>query len=204
MSEALTPDKINQVWEVGKILVSVCLGYLLSIVNRISADRKSIVNVKTIIFKELSENYKRINLILPKDNNFHPGLIDLPVQYSQTLTFDVYDKYLSRFAELKSEMLGKIYDAYYHLAEFSKGAKKFLPSQIPNAGKEPTEVEQLKIRVFIQNALITREKTEAALKLFHGGDALLKNELSNRGTEYERLFSIVQHAEKGLGSSKQK
>ncbi|OGW41562.1 MAG: hypothetical protein A2X57_08880 [Nitrospirae bacterium GWD2_57_8] len=194
MSEAVTPDKANQVWEVGKILISVCLGYFLSIVSRISADRKSISNVKAIIFKELSENYKRINPVLPKDNNFHPGLIDLPVQFSQTLIFDVYEKYLGRLAELKKEMLAKIYDACYHLAEFSKGAKNFLPSQIQNAGQEPTEVERLKIRIFIQNAVIAREKTEAAIKLFRGGDALLRNELSNRGAEYERVFGLANQA----------
>lgn len=199
MSEAIAPDKTFQVWEVGKILISVCLGYLLSIINRIGVDRRNIKNVKTILFKELSENYKRINPALPKGNEFHPALIDLPVQFSQTLTFDVYEKYLNRLAELKKDELEKIYDAYHHLAEFSKAAKQFLPSQTQNTKKDPSEVEQLKIRALIQYAMLAREKTETALKLFSGGDVFVRDEVPNRGAEYERVFDLVQHAVKGLG-----
>lgn len=199
MSEVIAPDKASQVWEVGKILMSVCLGYLLSIVNTIITDKKSIKNIKTILFKELSENYKRINPILPKGNEFHPGLIDLPVQFSQTLTFDVYEKYLNRLADLKKAELEKIYDAYYHLMEFSKAAKQFLPSQTQNTKKVPSEVEQLKIRALIQYAMLAREKTETALKLFCGGDVFVRDEVPNRGAEYERVFDMVQHAVKGPG-----
>jgi len=198
MGEPLTPDKANQTWELVKILISVCSGYLLSVVNRVWLDRRNIDNIKTIIFKELSENYKRINPVLPKGNEFHPALIDLPVQFSQTLSFNVYEKYLSRLAEFKKDELNKIYDAYYHLAEYAKAAKQFITTPTSAVEKMPPEVEQLKIRALIQYAIFARDKTEIALKIFSGGEAVINNEIANRGAEYERVFAVAQNAAIGM------
>lgn len=198
MSESLTPDKANQVWELVKILISVCSGYLLSVVNRIWIDKRNIANIKTIIFKEMSENYKRINPVLPRDKTFHPALIDLPVQFSQALSFDVYEKYLNRLAEFEKEELVKIYDAYYHLTEFAKAARQFPSMTNSTAKKDPPEVELLRIRAFIQHAIYALDKTETALNIFKDGAIVISEEKPRRGAEYERVYNLAQNAVGGV------
>ncbi len=193
MSETISVDKAGQLFELTKILLAVIVGFFSSVFLKIYDSRKSIRNVKTILFKELLVNYDNVNKVLPKDNNFHPALFDLPVQVCRALQLAVYENYIGRLAELNRHELEKIFDAYHLLAEVRKEAEA-LDVSSKSQEKEPQEVFQLRTNIFLQNVSAAHKKIETALGLFKGGNRILKEAMQSRGGEYDKLFAIVSRA----------
>ena len=85
-------------------------GYFLSSLDRFRESHRKLRNMKMILCKEMSENYKLLNQIVPKDKNQRPNPV-LVALMAQRFSFSVYDRYLDRIDQLPTKDLGKIYEA---------------------------------------------------------------------------------------------
>lgn len=190
MADSSIAGWMNQLAELMKILLSVIVGFFSSIFLKKYDLNKSKKNMKTILFKELSVNYDNLNKILPKDDKFHPALYDMPVQVCRSLQHAVYDSYLGRLSELHPHELEKIFDAYHRLVELQTEAVTINAADL-SSRKEPQNVFQLRINVFLQNVSAAHKKIEEALGLFEDGRHLIAVSHENRGIEYQKIYELI-------------
>lgn len=195
MGDAAVTGWANQLIELTKILLAVAVGFFSSVLLKKYDSRKSILNVKAILFKELSVNYDNLNKVLPKDDKFHPALYDLPVQICRSLQHAAYDNYLGRLAELHKSELEKIFDTYHRVRELRAEATT-LNEANATPHKEAKDVFQLRVNVFLQNAAAARQKMEDALRVFKDGKDYIMGSLEHRGVEYEKLLATINQITK--------
>lgn len=173
-------------------------GYLLSVFEKFRENRRNVRNMKTILFKELSDNYKKLNPFVPSDMTFHPSLVQIPMLSGLGISTSVYDAYLNRLAELESTDLQNIFDAYWYLQIYRNACKEFLEMKPEELDVQKSIEAKLKVNNFLQCMINTHSNTEKALRAFQGGQKLLLEEAINRGAEYNRVFNIAASAAKQL------
>ena len=91
-------------------VVTFVAGYLLSNLDRFRESRRKLRNLRMILFKEMSENYKILNKLVPLDENALPDPALVAV-FAQRFSFSVYDRYLDRLDQLRTDDLSKVYEA---------------------------------------------------------------------------------------------
>jgi hypothetical protein len=152
--------------------------------------------MKTILFKELSDNYRKLNPFVPSDMNFHPSLVQIPALSGTGISTMVYDAYLSRLAELESTDLQNIFDAYWYLQIYKNACKQFLDMRPEELDVQKSIEAKMKVGNFLQCMVNTHSNTEKALRGFQGGQKFLIEEAQNRGSEYNRVFKMAASAGK--------
>ena len=190
-------SKSSFIYQIVSILVAICIfiaGYLLSEYGQARERKRTIQNIKSILFKEMAHNYKQLNLIIPKEAEFNLGMIELPITVAETFSFEIYEKYLDRLGELKSEEVDKIFNAYLQLKGFSDNAKEYMALN----ENEPKAVHDLRRHVLLVNMNSSYKQLEVALRVFEEGEPFIKGEISNRGKEYYRLLNLAKKAVKEL------
>lgn len=169
-------------------------GYLLSVFEKFRERRRNVRNMKTILFKELSDNYKKLNPFVPSDMNFEPKLVQLPALHGAVISTTVYDAYLSHLAELESADLQNIFDAYWYLQIYKNACKQFLEMKPEELDVQKSIEAKMKVSNFLQCMVNTHSNTEKALGVFQGGQKFIMEETQNRGCEYNRVFKMVASA----------
>lgn len=94
-------------------LITFIAGYFLSRLHDFIARWKQIRNIRSMLFKEIGENYHQLNFSLTKnikeiDNKTVAVLADM----ADALSVIVYENYISKIDILGKDQLGKIYDCY--------------------------------------------------------------------------------------------
>ena len=175
-------------------IITFIAGYLLSVFEKFRETRKNVRNMKTILFKELSDNYKKMNPFVPSDMIFHHNLVQIPMLSGIGISTVVYDAYLNRLAELESADLQNIFDAYWYLQIYKNACKQFLEMQPAELDVQKSIEAKIKVDNFLQCMINTHSNTEKALRVFQGGQKFLLDEAINRGVEYNRVFKIAAAA----------
>ncbi|MEK6683351.1 MAG: hypothetical protein AABY46_01685 [Nitrospirota bacterium] len=176
------------------LIVTFIAGYLLSVFDKFRENNKNVRNMKTILFKELSDNYKKLNQFVPSDMIFHPSLVQIPMLSGIGISTSVYDAYLNRLAELKNSDLQNIFDAYWYLKIYKDACKQGLEMQPKELDVQKSIEAKMKEGNFLQCMINTHSNIEKALRVFQGGQKFLLEEAKNRGGEYNRVFKIVASA----------
>jgi hypothetical protein len=156
-------------------VVTFFLGYGLGEWRRISESRKKVRNIKTILFKEIGDNYTELNKVLPAQRST-PAPYDAKSIAIATdgvlphLSRAVYDKYLDRLDTLTPDELHKVYDAYLFLMQVARTVQWF------NSNRQNPQTASA-----VENALWTaHSKSEIALRAFKGGDDFITRQASTR------------------------
>jgi hypothetical protein len=171
-------------------VVTFIAGYLLSIFDRLRESRRKLRNMKMIVCKEMSENYKLLNQVVPsnKDDSAHPDPI---AQMAQRFSFAVYERYLDRLDQLPTEDLGKIYDAGAALKDLQSKADAFLAAS-PVAAMTPGARDGL-AGLLIGEAPKCLELLAQALGTFPEGTSFLRTQAGDRGSSlraYKKAASL--------------
>ena len=96
------------------IIIPIATFILGFIVNRIFTwhdKRKQISNIRSILIKEMVENYKELIRFVPKKESEEAGIGSLQSAVDN-ISSSVYDNYLGRICELDKEEVEYIYEAY--------------------------------------------------------------------------------------------
>jgi hypothetical protein len=194
MATSANVDSSSQITNVIIPIATFIAGYLLSIFEKFRENRRNVRNMKTILFKELSDNYKKLNPFVPSDLKYHPSLVQLPMLSGIAISTSVYEAYLNRLAELESLDLQNIFDAYWHLQIYKNACKQFLDMKPEELDVQKSIEAKMKVDNFLQCMINTHSNTEKALRVFRRGQAFLLEESKNRGAEYDRIFKLAVSA----------
>ena len=92
-------------------VITFFLGLLSSIWIQQRAEKSNTKNLKSILFKEMKENYKYLNGAIPREDGDDPEP-DAGSYIASYLSTSVYDAYLNRLGSLKAEIVDEVFDAY--------------------------------------------------------------------------------------------
>ncbi|MHB8846583.1 MAG: hypothetical protein ACYC7L_17760 [Nitrospirota bacterium] len=190
-------ENVGSTSQITNILIPIATfitGYLLSVFEKFRENRRNVRNMKTILFKELSDNYKKLNPFVPSDMKFHPNLVQIPMLSGLGISTSVYDAYLNRLAELKSVDLEAIFDAYWYLQIYKNACRQFLEMKPEELDVQKSIEAKMKVDNFLRCMITTHSSTEKALRVFQSGHKFLLSEAENRGVEYNRVFKIAEAA----------
>jgi len=164
-------------------------GYLLSSFDRIRESRRKLRNLKVILFKEMSQNFKLLNVVAPNDSKELPDPY-LVAMMAQRFSFLVYDRYLDRLDSLRADELNRIYDACVSLKGFQNDGAAFLSAAHASSPGEPLgDTAAAQATLLVSQLQKSYELMQAALKVFAGGRTLLE------GLEAERGAALPKHKE---------
>jgi hypothetical protein len=162
-------------------LFTFIAGYLLSNIDKYIDNKKRKNNVRAILFKEMSENYKLINKFISnkKNNRIPPNLIAL---VTIKLSFTIYEKYLDRLDILKTNELNSIYDSYYSMKIAYDASSEFLTKvDNENTNRSLYVAKATEVLVYVDAFY---EKLELALMLFKNGEKFIKLNSSEKGSAF--------------------
>ncbi len=193
--------------------VGVTLGFFLSIIRGLCGARKRRKNMESLLFMELSRNYRRLIQVLPKEGEGipaqqyvrkvlcekHPylgqvfrtdrGVIPPPTLLAEVcdgFSLAVYDNYLDRMDTLSKDQVGRVYAAYYDMRQTWRDSKPML--EVPLQFQK----EERQKRNYMDHAVVlictceqVAKAMAAALRCLEGGEGALLALESERGTQME-------------------
>jgi hypothetical protein len=118
----------NTTVEVVKAIVPIgtfALGYAASQFDKKREARQKLRNMRSILFKEMLENYRLLNKVIPSQPEV-TGNPALTAQILPSLSAFVYREYLGRLDNLKPEELDKVYDVYSSLEQGIKNTNEYI------------------------------------------------------------------------------
>jgi len=146
--------------------------------------------MKTILFKEMSENYKLLNKVVPRDENdfSDPYLV---AEFVQRSSFAVYDKYLDQLALLRTTELSKIYEACAMLKGLQGDVGAFLTaSREDNSSPQAKENLRARATSLMVVAPKCHELMNAALGVFTESQPFLRAQEADRGSALDAFKNI--------------
>jgi hypothetical protein len=162
-------------------VVTFFLGYVLSSFDKFRESKRKLRNMKSILFKEIKENYKLLNHVVPKKEQTGTPIPDLTALLCQELSFSIYEQYLGRLDDLTSKELDMIYDAYFQAKQAAKAGESYLSGTkelkalgqlISEQQKDSITARATQVVMYAETAF---EKMEAALGLFKGGKEVIED-----------------------------
>jgi hypothetical protein len=198
----------NQTLDIIKLIlpfITFTLGYVLSSFDKFRETRRKQRNMRSILFKELKENYELLNKVIPADEQRHSHNPQLVALLTQNLSLAVYDKYLGSLSELSPEEVDKIYDAYSHMLGAVKDGKSFLATLA--TAKDQGQDDEHRSPVWAAAvSVITRsdkalEAMAAALLTFKNGQSTLDALKGERGSAlvtYDEVSNMIKETDRML------
>ena len=119
----------NTLLEMTKLILPVVtflLGFGLSQLDKFRESKRRLRNLKSILFKELRENYKSLSQVQREKSGAAPPPPHLTGLMMERLSTTVYENYLDRIDSLKPTELDKVFDAYAMMQNTIASAKEFL------------------------------------------------------------------------------
>jgi hypothetical protein len=188
-------------------LLTFVAGYFLSTWDRTRESRRQVKNMRTILFKELEDNYGRIDSLWPPSNDLSEiagnwRRIDILARRSQEFSTAVYSEYLGRMDALKAEELDRVFDAY-HLMQQARDAGANLLTVVsgpPESRNQERDASLASAFLFTIDAAL--DKMSAALDVFSDYQKEAKELKSRRGSEVQRYDEMVEAIERSMAEKK--
>jgi hypothetical protein len=180
-----TPQLATQILPAAAAIVGVFIGYFLTSFSRWRENRKKLNNMRSILVKEMGENYSTLVSAIPNDKYPAPlsERVGMPAIALRTLSSDVYDTHLESLRDLTQDEAEKIYDAYVWI-------KKSAPQVITQydqafSNQTPNEATQRMLDKALSTVLEgTLQSLSKAILLFKDGREILKQADDKKGSSY--------------------
>jgi hypothetical protein len=172
--------------------LTLLLGFLLGIFKELFDKRRKIKNMKTVLFKELSNNFSHLNKIISKDENTSLPPIIIALQCKK-LSLSFCEAYLSKIDSLKENELNRVCDAYFTIKRALTESNEFIQAyedHTPNTYVVGSFASK-SIGV-ISYSKKSFEKIESFLRSTNGGKRFIDDSSSDRGSA---LSSYGEHHE---------
>ena len=172
-------------------VVTFVAGYLLSNLDRFRESRRKLRNLKMILFKKMSENYKTLNKLVPLDENALPDPTLVAV-FAQRFSFAVYDRYLDRLDQLRTDDLSTVYEACVMLKGLQLDGTAFLAASRA-ADTNPKARTNLAAQATLVISVVGKchELMKEALRVFAEGPSLLSAQEADRGSALAAYGQIL-------------
>ena len=186
------PNILQQIdWRVAIPIITFILGSMVTLIVTFVTfifaflkdyldRRREIKNIKSILYKELKENYKYLNWAIPNEEaDPNPEIGSFFLNYLST---SVFDSYLNRLGSLDSELLDELIDtnqsikAMLDVAEF---LRQYTTGGISAKYKIKLFKDQLNSSMFM-----AYEQARCALNQFEGGREYIEKVEPMRGSLY--------------------
>jgi hypothetical protein len=175
-------------------LLTFAAGYFLSTWDRTRESRRQVDNMRTILFKELEDNYGRVDSLWPPSNDLAEAAprTDILARKSLEFSFSVYDQYLGQMSSLKADELDKVFDAYHMMRQANVAGAAFVaavtePREDRNRAREASLASGF---LFTIDAALS--KMSDALDAFPAYQKEAKELKSRRGSEIQRYNELSQ------------
>jgi hypothetical protein len=187
------PEKtpLAQTMSIVTPIITFIAGFLLSLSEKFWERKRNINKIKSILFKELSENFKKINPHIPPDKSYPPNIIQVPALSGMSISTAVYDAYLNRLAELDVDALHNIFDAYQWLKIYQKACIDVFNMKPEELDVLKSIESRIKLMTYLQCMLTTHSNTEKALSEFTAGKKFLNGEAKNKGADYNKIMDSI-------------
>ncbi len=189
VSQQVQPSQWQQISQLIPIL-TLLLGYLLGKFDRYFERKRKIRNMKTILFKEIAENFNLLNKIIPEDANTSLPPIILALQCRQ-LSLSVYETYLDRIDSLKENELNRLCEAYFAVKRTLTDSEEYI--QAHKTRKPNTLVEgsyASKSLAVISSSRRALEKIQSSLQTTNEGSRFVADSLFDRGSALSSYANV--------------
>jgi hypothetical protein len=172
-------------------------GYLLSTWDKTRESRRQVHNMRTILFKELEDNYSRVDSLWPPSNDLgevakDAARIDILARRSLEFSFSVYDQYLGQMSSLKADELDKVFDAYHMMRQANAAGAAFVATVSGPRESRNREKEASLASAFLFTIDAALSKMSDALDVFPSHQREAKELKSRRGSEIQRFNEMSQ------------
>jgi hypothetical protein len=201
VKEVVMATETNTTVEVVKAVVPVgtfILGYAASQFDRRREAKQNLRNMRSILFREMLENYRMLNAVVPGKQGMQ-GDPFLYAQLLQGLSTSVYQEYLGRLDNLKPEEIDRVYAAYSTLEQVVRVGGDFLATP---RDQRNTDVFFAKGAFVMAVAEKLHSNLASALQAFPDGEKelrVLEGERGNKLVEFHEipddLFDTETHTE---------
>ena len=169
------------------------MGSLLTLWREWLKSKRNLGNIKDILSKEMKHNYLLIISHMPHKKNLSEAQVSIPKIYADLLAgvanelpSSVYEKYLDRLAELSTEEMDKIYNAYTHIKQCVDMGRQ----TIQRRQDDSATVED--IMGLIKYCEAALESISIALLLFEDGEESLDILQKERGKQLEAADEYIE------------
>jgi len=168
-------DDVEEVFKVLLPFGTLFLGYLLAKLDRYREIREKKRNLRSMLFKEIKEDYEALIAIAPSvvARRYGGGFDGLGenTTFKLHLSFEVYESYLDRIDILNKKLVDGVVDAYIGLRRLESLYDEQSEKE-EFRGREGTMLEEMLVAV--EDSM---DKLSQALELFEGGPEFLKTVL---------------------------